>query len=144
MSNYVQCPVSGFCCRTGRPIAKGDLVEYVPGLGLVLAPAGAVATTAPTFKVGQRVLFGRRHGEQTLGEVVAVNRVKLKVRQLESRGTMRTHPIGTIWTVPPTLCTAAPAEVSSAVTPAPALPAAKPPVRRRRGMTEAQWEAKYS
>ncbi len=58
-----------------------------------------------TFKVGDRVLFGRSHGEQTLGEVESIGRTgKLKVKQLEQRGTMRTRPVGTIWTVPPTLC----------------------------------------
>ncbi len=56
------------------------------------------------FKVGDKVTFGRTFGEKTLGEIVKVNRVKLKVRQLESRGTFRDHPIGTIWTVPPQFC----------------------------------------
>lgn len=57
-----------------------------------------------SYKVGEKVLFGRTHGEQTLGEVVKVNPVKLRVKQLESRGTMRAYPVGTIWTVPPSLC----------------------------------------
>jgi hypothetical protein len=55
------------------------------------------------FSKGDKVLFGRSHGEQTLGEVVKVNRVKVKVKQLESRGTYRSYPVGTIWTVPATL-----------------------------------------
>lgn len=55
------------------------------------------------LKVGQRVYFGRVYGEKTLGEVVKINRVKVKVRQLESRGTFRSHKVGTIWTVPPSL-----------------------------------------
>jgi hypothetical protein len=54
-------------------------------------------------KVGQQVYFGRSNGEKTLGEIVKVNRTKCKVKQLESRGTMRSYPVGTIWTVPPTL-----------------------------------------
>ncbi len=59
---------------------------------------------ASDFSVGEKVMFGRGRGEQTLGEVVKVNRCKLKVKQLESRGTKRVHPVGTIWTVPPSLC----------------------------------------
>lgn len=55
-------------------------------------------------KVGMRVFFGRSQGEQTLGEILKVNRAKLKVKQLESRGTMRSYPVGTIWTVPAALC----------------------------------------
>lgn len=56
------------------------------------------------FHVGDKVLFGRGNGEQTQGTVVKVNRKKLKVRQDESRGTMRSYRIGTLWTVPPSLC----------------------------------------
>jgi len=52
---------------------------------------------------GDKVFFGRTHGEQTLGEVVKVNRVKVKVKQLESRGTYRSYPVGTVWTVPVSL-----------------------------------------
>lgn len=55
------------------------------------------------YKVGDKVRFGRSHGEQTLGEVVKVNPTKLKIKQLEQRGTSKAHPIGTIWTVPPSL-----------------------------------------
>ncbi len=56
------------------------------------------------LKAGDKVLFGRSHGEQTLGEVVRVNRAKIKVKQLESRGTMRSYPVGALWNVPPALC----------------------------------------
>jgi len=56
------------------------------------------------FTVGEKVIFGRGNGEQTNGTVVKVNRVKLKVRQDESRGTMMSHRVGTVWTVPPSLC----------------------------------------
>jgi hypothetical protein len=52
------------------------------------------------FKIGQRVSFGRGNGERTLGEIVKINPTKAKVKQLESRGRLATHPIGTIWTVP--------------------------------------------
>lgn len=55
-------------------------------------------------KVGMRVYFGRSHGEQTLGEIIKVNRAKLRVKQLEKRGAIRDYPIGTLWTVAATLC----------------------------------------
>jgi len=55
------------------------------------------------FKVGDPVLFGRKHGEKTRGTVLKVNRKTCKVQQDESRGTMKSHPIGTTWTVPFTL-----------------------------------------
>lgn len=60
--------------------------------------------TTSDFKVGDKVIFGRSHGEQTEGTVVKVNRTKLKVRQDESRGSMRSYPVGSIWGVPPSLC----------------------------------------
>jgi hypothetical protein len=60
--------------------------------------------TINDFSVGDKVLFGRGQGEKTLGEVVKVNRTKLKVKQLEERGTHRNYPVGTVWTVPPSLC----------------------------------------
>ena len=59
------------------------------------------------IKKGDKVYFGRSFGEKTLGEVVKVNRVKVKVRQLESRGTYKSHPVGTVWTVPVSLLTKA-------------------------------------
>lgn len=74
-------------------------------------------------KAGMKVYFGRSHGEQTLGEIVKVNPAKCKVKQLESRGTMKAYPVGSIWTVPPSLMTPAPAGTSAA----PVAPAAKRP-----------------
>ena len=56
------------------------------------------------FQVGDKVLFGRGRGEQTRGTVVKVNRARLKVRQDESRGSSRSYPVGSVWTVPPSLC----------------------------------------
>jgi len=81
--------------------------------------------TTSDFTTGDKVYFGRGNGEKTLGEVVKVNRAKLKVKQLEARGTMRSYRIGTIWTVPPTLCSkvagsgtvSTPAKVSRPTTP---------------------------
>ena len=58
-------------------------------------------------KIGMKVYFGRSNGEKTLGEIVKINRVKIKVKQIEERGTQRDHRVGTIWTVPPSLCTPA-------------------------------------
>lgn len=60
--------------------------------------------TTCTFKIGNKVSFGRPNGEQTLGTIVKVNPSKLKIRQDEARGTLRVRPEGTIWTVPPNLC----------------------------------------
>jgi hypothetical protein len=51
-------------------------------------------------ELGEKVIFGRKRGERTKGTVIKVNRVKAKVRQDESRGTMKSYPIGTVWTVP--------------------------------------------
>jgi len=66
--------------------------------------------------VGQQVYFGRPNGQKTLGEVVKVNRAKLKIKQLETRGHYRNHEVGSVWTVPPSLCTPADAGPPSHVT----------------------------
>jgi hypothetical protein len=67
--------------------------------------------------VGQHLFFGRPNGQKTLGEVVKVNRTKIKVRTLETRGHRTTN--GEVWTVPPSLCVAAeggrPAQVTRKV-----------------------------
>ncbi len=57
------------------------------------------------WKIGMKVMFGRRNGQQTLGEIVKVNPKKLKVKQLESRGVYKNHSVGSIWGVPRSLCT---------------------------------------
>lgn len=67
-------------------------------------------------KVGMLVNFGRSQGQQTLGKIVKVNAVKCKVEQLESRGTMRSYPVGTIWTVPTSLLTPADGNVKPVTT----------------------------
>lgn len=67
---------------------------------------------------GQKVFFGRSHGEQTLGEVVKVNRARAKVKQLEARGTLKDHAVGTIWTVPFSLLTPAPSDSQPVMAPA--------------------------
>lgn len=72
------------------------------------------------FKVGDKVYFGRNFGEKTLGEIIKVNRVKLKIRQLDARGTYRSYPVGTIWVVPCNLCSKT--ESGSPATPAVCLP----------------------
>lgn len=52
------------------------------------------------FKVGDRVVFGRGNGEQTLGTVVKVNAKSVQIRQDEARGG---YPVGTPWRVHPSL-----------------------------------------
>ena len=71
--------------------------------------------TFDTISIGDEVLFGRSKGERTKGEIVKKNGKSAKVKQLESRGTQKSHPVGTVWTVPYTLL--------SRTTPAPAKPA---------------------
>lgn len=56
--------------------------------------------TSSDFSINEQVYFGRRQGEKTLGTILKINPTTLKVRQDESRGTMRSYPIGTVWTVP--------------------------------------------
>ena len=54
---------------------------------------------ADKFKKGDKVFFGRKNGEKTLGEIVRVNQKSYTVKQLESRGMYRNHAVGTNWTV---------------------------------------------
>lgn len=68
--------------------------------------------------IGMKVTYGRSRGEKTRGEIVKINHKTAKVRQLEARGTMKSHPVGTIWTVPFSLM--APADSPANPTPAPA------------------------
>ena len=51
------------------------------------------------FAVGDKVYFGRRNGEKTLGTVTKVNRKTYKIATLESRGTKRDYAVGTEWKV---------------------------------------------
>lgn len=51
-------------------------------------------------KVGMHVYFGRENGEKTLGEVIKINRVKVKVKILEDRGNGRGSIPGSVWLVP--------------------------------------------
>jgi hypothetical protein len=48
---------------------------------------------------GDKVYFGRRRGEQTLGEVVKVSPKSYRVRQLEARGSTIAHGVGSMWNV---------------------------------------------
>ena len=57
-----------------------------------------------SFKTGDKVIFGRTHGEQTLGTVVKVNRTTVIVAQDEERGVNRVRSVGTKWKVPLNLC----------------------------------------
>jgi ribosomal protein L24 len=83
--------------------------------------------TTSDFSVGDKVMFGRGRGEKTLGEVVKVNRKSLRVRQLEARGTHRSYPVGSVWTVGPTYCTKV---NGSASAPAPQTPSRRPQTPR--------------
>jgi len=66
---------------------------------------------------GDKVYFGRNHGERTLGEVVKVNSKSVQVRTLESRGTMKGFPVGTVFRVAPSLCHSADGSVEAPVAP---------------------------
>jgi hypothetical protein len=76
-------------------------------------------------KVGMRVYFGRTHGEQTLGEIVKLNNLAAKVKQLEERGRNGNHNVGKIWGVPYSLMKPVGnvAVAVAPVTPAPVTPA---------------------
>ena len=105
------------------------------------------------FKVVDKVFFGRKNGERTWGTIVKINPKKLKVRQDASRGTRRDYPVGTIWTVPPTLVHLAPSEpgVATASTePSPvkvvadaADPVIGATIVKVRPMTDAELQAEY-
>ncbi len=58
-----------------------------------------------SFIVGDKVHFGRKNGQQSLGEVVKVNRKSLKIKLLEPRGMYKAHKVGGIWRCHPSLCT---------------------------------------
>jgi hypothetical protein len=55
-----------------------------------------------TFSIGDRVTFGRKNGEKTLGTVVKINRKSIGVKTLERRGNRRSG-VGRIWRVHPSL-----------------------------------------
>ncbi|MDB4278084.1 hypothetical protein N9917_00480 [Deltaproteobacteria bacterium] len=74
------------------------------------------------FSKGERVHFGRGKGEKTLAEVVKVNGKTLKVKTLEVRGTKRTYPIGSVWTVGPSYVT----KLTGSAKSAPVVPKARP------------------
>lgn len=67
------------------------------------------------FKVGDKVVFGRSHGEQTAGTVIKVNSTTVVVAQDEVRGQTRIRAEGTKWKVPFSLC-----RLANGATPAPA------------------------
>lgn len=80
--------------------------------------------------------FGRTHGEKTLGEVVKVNRSRVKVKQIDARGG---HPAGTIWSVPFELCS----PVDSSVSASPSTPS-EPQVSRPRDIVLKEIARVYS
>ena len=60
------------------------------------------------FKVGDKVMFGRPNGEQTLGRIEKVNQKTYKIKTLESRGTRSQYVVGSRWRVTKSLVSAAP------------------------------------
>lgn len=50
------------------------------------------------YKVGDRVFFGRKQGEKTLGVIRKINAQTAKVETLEARGSK--YPAGSVWGVP--------------------------------------------
>ena len=55
------------------------------------------------FQKGMIVEFGRRNGEKTRARVLRVNKRTLTVETVETRGTRKTHPVGSKWRVHPAL-----------------------------------------
>jgi hypothetical protein len=74
------------------------------------------------FSVGERVSFGKPRGEKTLAEVTKVNRKSVAVKTLELRGSKRTYPIGSVWTVGPSYLT----KLGGSAKSAPVVPKARP------------------
>lgn len=68
-----------------------------------------------TLKPGDKVYFGRTHGEKTLGRVKKVNAKSVKVEQLESRGSFKDHRVGTTWRVAPIFVFPAPQDAVAQV-----------------------------
>ena len=56
-------------------------------------------------RVGMKIVFGRENGDQTLGQIIKVNRAKAKVQILESRGNGRGSSVGSVWSVPYSMMT---------------------------------------
>jgi hypothetical protein len=61
------------------------------------------ARTAPAFRIGDLVTFGRPNGEQTEGKVVRVNAASVTIEQTEARGQTRVREAGAKWRVHPSL-----------------------------------------
>jgi hypothetical protein len=61
------------------------------------------ARTAPAFRIGDIVEFGRPNGEKTEGKVVRVNAASITIEQTEARGQSRVREAGTKWRVHPSL-----------------------------------------
>ncbi len=61
------------------------------------------ARTAPAFRIGDLVEFGRPNGEKTEGKVVRVNAASITIEQTEARGVSRIREAGAKWRVHPSL-----------------------------------------
>lgn len=121
--------------RIGSEARENPLAFELQGSGL---PAMEDATTK--FRVGQKVMFGRAHGEQTLGEIVRVNPRTITIRQLEGRGTFRNYRVGTIWRVHPKFVHPAEAGASPTKQERRDLPARRHRIRRAPARTRSQDE----
>jgi len=97
------CP---FCKRPSASSSSNLCGDALMGRNCIDLTRAAQAPI--NFKRDQLVYFGRRQGEKTLGEVVKVNAKSIKVRQLEARGTMKDHRVGTLWNVARSLVEPAP------------------------------------
>lgn len=84
--------------RGGR--RRSTRQSYTPRPTPVVTRAAAQTSATPSFSVGDKVVFGRSNGEQTEGLVVKINRKRVKIRQIGSRGTKKNHKDGTVWNVP--------------------------------------------
>lgn len=76
--------------------------------------------TRENFRDGQRVYFGREHGQKTLREIIKRNPATAQVRILEVRGNGRGSAIGSVWKVG--YAGLEPADAADIVPPAPKQP----------------------
>ena len=80
-----------------RPAPNAVLQQ--PNQG-VAAPA-PMATASKSPGVGDVIVFGTTHGEQTKAKITKVNRKRFQVELLEQRGKRKVEPIGTKLDVDP-------------------------------------------
>jgi hypothetical protein len=82
------------------------------------------------WSLGDLVMFGRKRGEKTIGEIVGgIGSKRIKVRQLVRR---RAHPIGSVWRVQPSLLTRYTGPRPASLPEWDVLPVAAPPPKQPR------------